>query len=501
MLDITLTITLALKGPILTQSSVIGSYGVDNPMARTGEGKYYLPGTLVKGRLRQSWEELYEAAGGAFTPPIDIWLGKQMGSSTNISSSVEPSRGLLRFTDFIHSTGGSNDTLYRIRMDERRGAVDKGAYQVIEAPFAPRERVSFVGNVHYTARDETEANNIRRFVEIGLRWITSLGAERTVGFGQLIDVNVELTSRAVPTVTSHHASGSTFLDFVITPKAPFCIARRQVSPNLFESDSVISGGILKGCLASTWRSLLGLSHAGEVKESMDPARPELCRYFVKLRFTHAFPTLITRPARPVVAPLSLVKDQAGKIYDVALCEGPGLIGNPPFAPSFFMDWKRSGDVQSRFGWKDPERELRVRTAIDRYKRKAKEEQLFAYEMIVPSGSVWCAGVNLSLIPAGEQGAVEAQLHDVLSHGLRGLGKTKVSADVELKPQGSIQPVFGSQAEPRDGYWVLTLQTPALLCDPAQLNESSGHTELHATYAAVWAQLSDNSLGLVRPRFA
>ena len=102
MFDTTLTVTLTLKGPILTQSTAAGSFGVDAPMARTSDGMHYLAGTLIKGRLRQSLNELYEAAGGAFTVPIDRLFGSATGSLISVGSSVKASRGLLRFTDFIH---------------------------------------------------------------------------------------------------------------------------------------------------------------------------------------------------------------------------------------------------------------------------------------------------------------------------------------------------------------------------------------------------------------
>ena len=55
---------------------------------------------------------------------------------------------------------------------------------------------------------------------------------------------------------------------MITPRSPFCIARRQVSPNLFESDDVIPGGVIKGCVASTWDALLagpGLSELAKAQ--------------------------------------------------------------------------------------------------------------------------------------------------------------------------------------------------------------------------------------------
>jgi hypothetical protein len=49
------------------------------------------------------------------------------------------------------------------------------------------------------------------------------------------------------------------------------------------------------------------------------------------------------------------------------------LGTRPFA----IDWKNGGSVQAEFGWAELQRELRVRTAIDRERRRAKDDQLFA----------------------------------------------------------------------------------------------------------------------------
>ena len=168
--------------------------------------------------------------------------------------------------------------MYRIRMDEVRGAVARGAFQVIEAPFAPGARIDFTGTIRYIAQDQNEADTIRRYIELGLRWTTSFGADRTVGFGQLIEVDVKQKSNFFGTVYSPSVTGAGVLNLMITPRSPFCIARRQVSPNLFESDDVIPGGVIKGCVASTWDALLGRPGAERIGEGSDKARPELCRH-------------------------------------------------------------------------------------------------------------------------------------------------------------------------------------------------------------------------------
>lgn len=491
MPDYTLTVDLTLQGPILTNSSGAGASGISSPFAINAEGHRYLPRTLIKGKLRQAWQELHSAAGSAFAPDIESLLGPAPGDDNN-APSVEPIRGRLHFEDFVDKSSRTSDILYRISIDEERGSVSKGAYQVLEAPYAVGERVAFTGQIHYRTIDQNDSDLIKRYIETGMRWITSFGAERTVGFGRLIDVKVSEVSSA-PLAHSpirDSITGTDKLELKLIPQSPFCLSRRRISNNLFESETVISGAAIKGSLASSWRSLIGLSPNGAVTAAMDNARLELCDYFDKIRITHAFPAPAGQSLRPVTAPLSLVKANE-QIYDVALIDGPALVGNPLTAPKFAVDWKSHNYVQNHFGWADPERELRVRTSIDSSRRKAKDEQLFAYDMVVPQGKAWFCQIDLSAVPEEHRVKVESQLRDLLSHDLRGLGKTKSRLKVDIIAQGAASPKHISQSDPRDGVWVVTLQTPALLCDPAKVDEEN----LHTAYAKVWSQFSEDSLRL------
>lgn len=497
MQEVTLTICLTLRGPILSHSTSIGAIGIDAPMARDRSGAYYLPFSLVRGRLRQSWSELNEATDDNFPSlkEIDDLLGPPPGETLG----REPQRGRLHFLDFRHG-GAVNDPglLHRIRIDTDRGAVAKGAMQVIESPFSSGELVSFKGTISYRAPAAADADRIEKLIDAGLRWTTNFGGERTVGFGQLIDVEIQKNCKPIQVLSVTvlpNAEDTLFL--AIRPCAPFCVAKRRTNPNLFESDTVLSGGVLRGALATTLQSLCGLPRNTVIGQNLPAPWQELGAHFNHIRFTHAFPAPehVKRVlCRPVVAPLSLVKDKANKVYDVALCAGPELVGSPPYAPSFAVDWKRSDDVEKHFGWATPDRELRVRTAMERDRRRAKDENLFAYEMVVPAGCVWYSRVDLKNVPASaDRAAVAAQLRALLNHGLYSLGKTKAQAQVEVLPQ--IDPIYTSDPDPMNGVWVVSLQTPALLCDPSVLNEGSGGSELFATYEAAWRDASQGTLHL------
>lgn len=505
MLEVTLTIRLELRGPILSHATAIGALGIDTPMARDSQDHYYLPYSLVRGRLRQSWQELCEATGGVFDPQIVDRLGSAPPAPGE-TQDRQPHRGRLRFSDFQHDGDGIIPNLmHRIRIDTKRGAVAHGAIQVMESPFAPDQPANFNGTISYLAQNDAEAEAIRSDIEKGLRWTTHFGGERTIGFGRLSDLQVK--KKAVPielkAVTAPAATTDT-LYLSIQLDAPFCVSKRRVNPNLFESDIILSGGVLRGALATTLQLLCGLPRNAVIDDKLLAPWKELGEHFDKIRFSHAFPAKADTHQRPVVAPLSLVKDARNVWYDVALCERPLLIREPPTgepriekpprAPSFAIDWKRSDDVQAHFGWTELQRELRVRTAMNRTQRRAADKQLFAYEMVVPTGYLWHGTVDLSQVPDSARGAVEAQLRALLErYGLKSIGKTKAPANVTIPSR--IPSLHPSDPNPISDKWVVTLQTPALLCDPQRLNEASGHQELYKAYDDVWRQLSDRALKL------
>ncbi|MBI5328187.1 MAG: hypothetical protein HZB80_07840 [Deltaproteobacteria bacterium] len=517
MFNITLTVTLTLEGPILTKSTSMGGYGLDAVMAKNHNGEYYLPGTLVKGRLLQAWQELHDVVGSDYKTLLDVdkqlddfanlWLGKKSGSRKD-RGAVDSYRTKIHFTDFIYAPEAkAGSTLHRIHIDKDRGSVIKGALLVMEAPFAVGEEVAFKGSISFTTINNAEAAAVKKCVDIGLKWIPNFGSEKTVGFGRLVRVSIDEKSFQI--VDAHSdALGKEFLYIIINPEAPFCFAKRQVSDNLFESEDIISGGAIKGALASTWAGLLGKSGHIEITNGFDNNRKELSEHFHEIRITHAFPMPVERNERPVVAPLSLAKvkknEEEKEIkanYDVAFEKEARLInGFPDNAPAFAVDWKDSTDIEKIFGWDDkPKRELRVRTAMDRERRKSKDKELFAYEMVIPTGFKWVSRIDLSRITdATIRAKVEAQLRQLLSLGLIGMSKNKISAKVE-PADTHIENKIKSVCEPinRNGqkYWVITLQTPAILCNPTELNEISTSEDLFNNYKKVWDKLSSSTLEL------
>src|ERR1700692_4641020 len=82
------TIHITLTGPTLTHASVPGAMAIDTPVARNEKGLPYLPFSLIKGRIRQSWDELGYSDSSA-------WFGDRPQRGDYL-----PSRGRFTFSDF-----------------------------------------------------------------------------------------------------------------------------------------------------------------------------------------------------------------------------------------------------------------------------------------------------------------------------------------------------------------------------------------------------------------
>src|ERR1035441_1641702 len=257
-----LDIELELQGPLLTQSSTPGTPGVNAIMARTGpdltRSKPILPGSLVTGRLRQSWEELADASAGLPDSPfLDLAIEELLGPDPRLGEELErtnePRRARLRFGDLVaEDEGQRNRVRHRIKIDNVTGAADDHMLLTQESPFLPGASVKFVGQATLSVGSDKESARLKLLVELGLRWITSLGAERTAGFGQLLGVQVKEAHRqprAVGAMVEHARSKLTpaapWLDLVIRPQAPFCFAQHRREQNWFVSCEEIPGAALK----------------------------------------------------------------------------------------------------------------------------------------------------------------------------------------------------------------------------------------------------------------
>jgi hypothetical protein len=493
-------IMLTLQGPILTEASTAGDPGIDSPFARNYKDQLYIPFSLVKGKLREAWAELAEV-GISFPSFPKKWFGSKPGEG-----SWDPLRGRLHFTDFVDATtptstkgaavptppARARKTSTGINMDHARKSAEEGAIQIMEKPFEAGACAEFEGICWFFAQSDAEINSVMHDLRILFSWLTSLGADRTVGFGRFLGARVAedgLSIKDIPAEPVPVPPPAEVLDFSFDPLEPFCIAQKHLTKYLFEGSEVIPGGALKGTLASMLLEMLDCQ-GFEVGKNLSQPWNKLGEHFSKIRFTHAFPS---GKSRPIVPPLSLVKFGKSEAKDVALSEDSPFLGadenTKPCAPAFQIDWKDDSDVKEHFGWpKRLKRDLRVRHEHDSETRRAMDEQLFAYESVAPEeGITWRASVDLSDVDATDQPQVWGCLTELFKLGFLGLGKTKART-------GAVQ-WSARQDEPaalRDGLFIITLQTPAFLCDPQKAAGES--PSLFNLYKTVWSDLSKDASG-------
>ncbi len=495
MFRVDIPVTIHLRGPFITQSTVPGSYGLDTAAARDSRGRLYIPGTLVAGKLRESWEELHSVMGNSmpYRVPDKKMLHELLGrGSQDDEGSFSPFPKRLHVSDFVlASLEPASSVRYRIEVDQTRGAVKKGALVVIESPFSPSDRPSFSGRVTFLAKSEEYSDKIKGLIQTGLSFIEDMGAFSSVGFGHVEDVKVgrpvlQPLGPEKPPVFDL----SSGLDLAILPDGPFCIAKRHTRENnLFVSEEIIPGNVIIGAISRMLHQL-GEDGTGSFGS--------LFKNLSRLRVLHALPSKNCYE-RPSALPLSLVK-AGNNLFDVALMEQPCLIDGK--VPAFQVDWKDNTDARKYLGWPELERELRVRTAIDPDSGRSQEERLFAYEMVVPDQeTVWLSRVDANRIEEPElREEVLRELSALLSAGLLGLGKTKATARVKVHKGGTIQDTEGtcSQGQIQDAPVVITLKSPALLLCPEglldgedkALDETATHRELFSAYKRAWKELSE-----------
>lgn len=475
----TITVTLTLRGPVISGSTEPGRQGLDLAGHRTDDGRLAVPGSLMKGRVAEAWDDL-SRLDPAFSRPPDTWLGAPSYSALTT--------GLLDFGDDWTLDGGVAASRIRIAVDPERGAAETHMMQTLEQPWAVGELVALRGTVRFIADSHTAASVHTQLTQ-GLQWLPAVGALEGIGFGEVVSVETALASDAAQAagvaLPVDPVPGSDRLDLVLEFDRAICFATRQPIGNLFTSADIVPGAAVK---AAVLRAI----------KDHGLAVPTLVAHIDTLRFEHAVPVKAGQSHRPGVLPLSLAATAGDgdsvRLSDVALT-GPCLIGNE--APAFAIDWKgkhhEAADALRQ--WQAPLRKLRSRHRHDAGARRAADGEFFAYERVTKEGFLWHSSLDVGAMEPVTRRSVVAELATVLAHGLTHLGKTKARARGALHPVLPPPPEFESRTTPRDGVWVVVLNSPALLCDPSLLHGANSAADLRRAYATAWSEISGQTVVL------
>jgi len=459
-------LTLTIRAPVLSQAVGAKRWRLDTAAFKTNDEKPALPGTLIRGNLRESWEYFNKH----FNQHIEIekWLGEESSENSN----DEPKRGSLQFDDLwiANKTGNLDKQRYRIQHNSKTGTVKEGALQVIESSFESGDEIQFIGSVFANNIDKKIAEEIQKWLKKGFEFVSAVGAFKGVGFGKII--KVECTCKEIQLKPTEYDLAKNAFGIRMTLDRPFCFAKHRSgnndgeTNNAFYSEEFISGGAIKGSIA----------------EKLEGFPLE------KIHITHAFPVEENKDQRPIAIPLSWVINPKEKerFYDISK-QKAGLIHHQ-VAPTFQIDWKNKSwnKAKELCGWVDLSHTLRMHTAISSEKGTSEEGKLFAIDCVEVEKREWLANISFDETLSNDQ---KKLFLSVLGNGLDNLGKTKAHAEIEIKKTFEF---FAKQTELTSPY-VVVLQSAARLLPHKYLDKEK---DLKDIYNQVWQDLSDNSLKLV-----
>lgn len=477
-------ITIKLKTPWLVQGSEPGRYGLDATLLRNHKDRPILPGSLIAGRIQAAWKEMKKLGldvpadtNKKCEPKHNCWFGGE-GTTENLHARI--------WTDdlVIDTYDETIDQTTRIQINGDTEAVESGSLLLIEQTRPASGTATFHGrwSVYLT---DGERQPLENRLRAGLLWHSQLGAQRSVGFGELVEAQVTL-KRATPKPYPEQEPMAQ-KRLMLRVDRPLCVATRNRRGNVFESRDIITGGTLKGALARLFQARNGQAIAESLENSL------FAHYFNDIRITHAFPS--NSQKRPSAIPLSLASVN-DCLLDLAEVEGASLIDGK--APAFLHDWKNEwAEVDAARGWGQTTTHLRVRTAINPDTGTAADEKLFAYQCKVPvAGTVWLSNITLpDGVKEEDRKKIWTELAQLLGNGLGPIGKTDTFADITLLDEQLT--CWPQQAiDTKSDKVILMLNTPALLLASSQVaDKKPQNIDLNVLYNTIFSDLSKQSLTL------
>ncbi len=483
-------LAIQVKGPFVTASGAEARFGFDKLTARMPDGNAYIPGTLLLGRARHALKELSQLTNTDFSATIEL-----LGGSANIG--LEPQRKQLVIHDLklTQPPSAANRTLHRIAIDASTGTAEDRALVVIDSALPVGETGEFKGEVTVSGMSQKAAKPHLLLLSKALLFCGRLGADTSVGFGEIVDISFKNLPKETQQTTEASALKGDSCLLTLHWENPFCFNDQTQQANLFKGSATVPGGAIKGALAQNWRHLMkiqGVTTGNYIEKGTDPGRPKLSEHFSRLRIEMAQAENMQKQRRLPI-PLSWGWFQ-NRLVDFA--QHPVPPSDLEEAPAFQPDWKydvtQAANHLLQQDNEPYEQRLHIRTAIDAANGRAAESQLFAYEEVIASNDInWLCLVHFQSIPVEDRAAAKAEFISLLQElgQLTHLGKTKARATLGLRPAPILTPLqlnAGDQV-------ILTFLSPTLIGDIRQIDQSA--SSLQAAYESDLAELSGASLTL------
>ncbi len=343
---VTFDVTVTVKSPFLFRALHGALLGVDAAQLRDETGAPIIPADQFRGLLREAITDLAEATGQgiASSSMIDRLFGTESRAMQETGEHDRPERAALVFSDLrAANTHGASDEnggtlrkageLTRIEIDEQTGAAKVGHVFVTELVAPMGASVPFAGKI-VAFLDDDEVEPVTDALAKALRLIASIGAFKSVGFGEVVpdQTSIRSTSATSLGLRRKERGEDERLDYRITFDRPFLVDARRVANNAFSGATTIPGAVFKGALARR------LELAGE-----NPEKGRFAEALAALVVSHAFPEAPNGQISGLPLPLSMVGARVGnaiKLGDaLETPRGKGVMidGEPAV---FAANWKR-----------------------------------------------------------------------------------------------------------------------------------------------------------------
>ena len=489
-------VELIIQGPVLTAGETFSSWGTDSSFYRDFNGRLALPGSHVRGKLREALKDVLSLE-GISEDFLARWFGKESNKDTGIPDAYSPHRGVLKITDFLipKEAAPLDQVLTRIRIEPETGVVSQGALMAFETPFSSGKETHWHGFVEFFSAPE-EIGMTLEYLKKAFCFISALGREKTIGFGRLTKVVFGEKIQSLPESPLAEEYIYPGLKIAIKPEEAFMIGGVRHNQNVFKSDAVISGKVIKGAFATGLNRIAGNDNLSLIidgnNKKVSALYPELAEYFGELVINHAIPCL-EEYNRPCTIPLSVVK-YGDRHEDVTFLSPEDIFSENEQPVTFQVDWKKTPDsIPKKYILPDLEYFPVTRTAIEYETRRADEGKLYSFHMIKPfiNESTQVCWNSRIIFPQGLEPAkhlaLAGQIRAAFPLALKYLGKRQSRVTVMNCPEKGPAPDYHITPGSR---FAVILQTQALMINPESMAECAqpcfdDRDSLHRLYQEFW----------------
>ena len=332
----TLQMTLGFDGPVLTAGVGAHRVGLDAEMRRDSAGRTMIPGSHVRGRIREALEELllmadptndfdhsttaHDASAWIFGRPQartepkltsllqvdDLILGEpRAAGSTEAIAQSNDSESLVALQKRNYRVDASqlqpHEASYRVAIDARTGSSREGALAFQEGERLGAKRF-FSGELRVVIQQTDLASGltpdeIMNIIACSAAWMRYIGKQNTAGWGLITSRAIEPAPRVeelrqqlhklwkaadsistpnTPRTRSAYApsDGLASIHIAIVLHGPLLVADGTPGLNVFEGRTDIPGSVLRRAMADVILENAGLRRGGWLKDSYENLSPK-----------------------------------------------------------------------------------------------------------------------------------------------------------------------------------------------------------------------------------